>query len=257
MKFSANLGFLFRELPLPDAVRAAARAGFQAIECHWPYETDPAALRAALDETGLPFLSLNTRPGDTATGEFGLSAVPGREAEARRFIDEAVDYAVATGARNVHVLAGRAAGPEARATFAENLLYADARLGAHSVGLLIEPLNHRDAPGNFLRTVEEAAVLVEALAIRRLKVMFDCYHQQIEGGDLLMRFKAHAANVGHVQFAGVPLRGEPDAGEVAYDRLLPAIAAAGYAGWFGAEYKPQAGTEAGLGWLKRILATSA
>lgn len=254
MKFSANLGFLFRELSLPDAVRAAARAGFQAVECHWPYETHPAEMRAALADTGLPFLSLNTRPGDATKGEFGLSAVPGREAEARKFIDEAVEYAIATGARNVHVLAGHAIGPEARATFADNLRYADARLGAHRVGLLIEPLNHRDAPGNFLRTVEEAVALVEMLAISRLKVMFDCYHQQIEGGDLLMRFKAHARHVGHVQFAGVPARGEPDAGEVAYDRLLPALVAAGYPGWLGAEYKPQVSTLAGLGWLTRMTA---
>jgi hydroxypyruvate isomerase len=257
MKFSANLGFLFRELPLPDAVRAAARAGFQAIECHWPYETDPAALRAALVETGLPFLSLNTGQGDSAKGEFGLSAIPGREAEARRLIDQAVDYAIAAGARNVHVLAGKATGPEARASYADNLRYADSRLGAHEIGLLIEPLNHRDAAGYFLRTLADAVAIVAELKISRLKVMFDCYHLQIEGGDLLKRFEAHAADVGHVQFAGVPLRGEPDAGEVAYDRLLPAIVAAGYTGWLGAEYKPQAGTEAGLGWLKRMLAPSA
>ncbi|MEN8934506.1 MAG: isomerase, partial [Planktotalea arctica] len=37
MKFSANLGFLWSELSLPDAIRAAKAAGFDAVECHWPY----------------------------------------------------------------------------------------------------------------------------------------------------------------------------------------------------------------------------
>ena len=36
-RISANLGFLWRDLELPDAIRAAAGAGFAAVECHEPY----------------------------------------------------------------------------------------------------------------------------------------------------------------------------------------------------------------------------
>jgi hypothetical protein len=75
MRFSANLGFLWTELELPEAIRAAAAAGFDAVECHWPYATDPAELREALAEAGLPMVALNTRPGDRARGEFGLAAL--------------------------------------------------------------------------------------------------------------------------------------------------------------------------------------
>ncbi|MEQ9476868.1 class II aldolase/adducin family protein, partial [Marinovum algicola] len=49
---------------LPDAIRAAAAAGFDAVECHWPYDTPPAEVTAALAETGLPMLGLNTRRGN-------------------------------------------------------------------------------------------------------------------------------------------------------------------------------------------------
>ncbi|MDX5413792.1 MAG: isomerase, partial [Rhodobacterales bacterium] len=34
MRYSANLGFLFTVLPLPQAIHAAKRAGFDAVECH-------------------------------------------------------------------------------------------------------------------------------------------------------------------------------------------------------------------------------
>jgi hydroxypyruvate isomerase len=252
LKFSANLGFLFRELPLLDAVGAAAKAGFGAVECHWPYEIDPARLRAALDASGMPLLALNTAPGDRARGDFGLAAVPGRETEARRAIDQAIAYAAAAGAQHIHVMAGYAEGAAARAAFIANLAYADAEIGDRRIGLLIEPLNHRDAPGYFLRTLDQALDILDGAAIGRLKIMFDCYHMQIEGGDLFRRFAAHRQHVGHIQFAAVPGRAEPDRGEVAYERLLPALVDAGYDGWFGAEYRPRAETHAGLGWLGRF-----
>ncbi len=254
MKFSANLGFLFREMPLSDAVRAAAKAGFTAVECHWPHDIDPLALRAILHEAGMPLLSLNTPSGDQRRGDQGLAAVPGREAEARRAIDQAISCAASVGARNIHVMAGKAEGPAARAAFLNNLAYANAQIGERDIGLLIEPLNHRDAPGYFLRTLEAALGILDSAGIERLKVMFDCYHMQIEGGDLLRRYQAHAASIGHIQFAAVPDRGEPDTGEVAYERLLPALVDAGYGGWLAAEYRPRESTERGLGWLGRFLA---
>jgi len=34
---------------------------------------------------------------------------------------------------------------------------------------------------------------------------------------------------------------------------LPFIDRIGYAGWIGCEYKPRAGTDAGLGWAKNYL----
>ena len=60
-EFSANLGFLWKELTLPDAIRAAKKAGFSAVEMHWPYDTLAAEVSAVLEETGLPLLGVNTR----------------------------------------------------------------------------------------------------------------------------------------------------------------------------------------------------
>ena len=252
MRYSANLGFLWSDLPLQDGVRAAAAAGFDAVECHWPYETDPALIRAALAETGLQMLGLNVGRGDLAQGENGLAAVPGREAEARRLIDQALAYAAEIDVPAVHVLAGRAAGPLAEATYVANLSYA-AQAAAHGARtILIEPLNSRDAPGYFLSTVEQALRVIEAVGAPNVKLMFDCYHVQLMEADLTHRLQRLLPHIGHIQFASVPERGPPDRGEVNFSHVFKVIAALGWDAPLGAEYKPRGATETTLGWLNSM-----
>jgi len=253
LRFSANLGFLWRDLPLLDAIRAAKRAGFDAVEFHYPYDVPAGDVAALMADVQLPAVGLNTRPGNPAAGDLGLCAVPGREDEARAAMDEAVAYAAAIGAGYVHVMAGKAERtPEARSTFLRALDYAAA--GAAEIGgiVVIEPLNARDAPGYFLRTTEEAAELIAALGRDNVKILFDCYHVQISEGDLTRRFERLKPLIGHVQIAAVPSRAEPDEGEIAYDRLLPALQALGWSGFVGAEYRPRSSMDAGLGWLERM-----
>ncbi|MEN0087818.1 MAG: TIM barrel protein, partial [Pseudomonadota bacterium] len=144
MRFSANLGFLWTELDLPSAVHAAAKAGFYAVELHWPYATPTTKLNAVLQETELPVLGLNTARGNVENGDNGLAALPGREDEAKAAIDQAIAYADAINAGAIHVMAGIAQGPEAHAQFLENLRYATAQTART---ILIEPLNRHDAPG--------------------------------------------------------------------------------------------------------------
>lgn len=250
-RFSANLGFLWTELSLPDAIRAAHTAGFDAVECHWPYDTPAGDVAAALAETGLTMLGLNTVRGNA--GENGLSALVGREAEARAAIDQAVAYAVEIGTRSIHVMAGFAQGAAAHETFAENLRYACETAGAHGITILIEPLNHYDAPGYFLQTSAQAKTLIDQLQLPNLKLMFDCYHLQIMEGDLSRRLTDLMPIIGHIQFAAVPSRAEPDQGEVCYRHIFKLLGDLGYQAPLGAEYKPAESTEAGLGWMKSLL----
>ncbi len=250
-KFSANLGFLWTELALPEAIRAAANAGFTAVECHWPFEYSVAEVRSALDETGLPMLGLNTLKG-TQPGDFGLAAVPDRKTEAREVIDQAIDYAQQCGIANVHVMAGRTdAGAAADQCFRDNLLYASRKAASHNINILLEPINQRDVPGYHFSLVEEAVALIEALKQSNIKVLFDCYHSQIMQGDLITCARTHLDHIGHIQIAAVPDRGEPDDGEIAYPALLKAFDDMGYSGYIGAEYKPRTDTASGLGWLQQ------
>lgn len=256
MKFSANLGFLWNELPLPAAIAAARRAGFDAVECHWPYDTPAQAIADALRETGLTMFGLNTVRGDVKAGENGLAALPGRQADARAAIDQAIAYGRAIGARNVHVMAGLAAGETAHRTFADNLRYASAQAKPHGIGILIEPLNCYDAPGYFLQTTRQAIAIIDEVEASNLRIMFDCYHVQRMEGDLTHRLKTLLPRIGHIQFASVPDRGPPDRGEVRYDHIFALLAELGYTQPLGAEYKPGGKTEQTLDWLSKAQSVS-
>lgn len=255
MRYSANLGFLFTDLPLPQAIHAAKAAGFDAVECHFPYDVSAADVAAALQETGLDMLGLNTWPGDKAAGDFGLAALTGREDEARAAIAQALDYAIATGTKAVHVMAGRTdGGKRAEATFRANLAHACDLAAAHGITILIEPINTRDVQGYHLSRTDHAQQIIAALGKPNLKLMFDCYHMQIMQGDLATHLRALLPVIGHVQIAAVPDRGEPDQGEVDYRWLMAHLGGLGYTGFVGAEYRPRANTLSGLGWLDRFRA---
>ena len=252
MRFSANLGFLWADRPLPNAIRAAKAAGFDAVECHWPYAHDPHDVKAALDETGLEMLGLNISRGDVAAGENGLAALPNREAEARAAIDQALDYAQIIGAGAVHVMAGFASGESAHKTFVVNLRYAATQAAEKGITILIEPLNHYDAKGYFLSTTAQAVAIIEEVKAPNLRLMFDCYHVQLMEGDLTNRLSRLLPVIGHIQFASVPDRGTPDHGEVNYEHIFSHIDSLGWARPIGAEYKPKIETDLTLDWMAQF-----
>jgi len=249
MRFSANLGFLWADRPLPDAIRAASAAGFDAVECHWPYDVPAAEMAAALAETGLPMLGLNTVRGDVAAGDAGLAALPDRRPAARAAIDQAIGYANAIGARSVHVMAGNASGAAARDCFVDNLRHACRAGAATGLTILIEPLNRYDAPGYFLHDNAQVPGIIDAVGHDNLRLMFDCYHAQLSGGDVTHQLQRLLPLIGHVQIAAVPDRGAPDHGELDYRHIYRLLADLGYDAPLGAEYRPSGRTEDSLGWL--------
>lgn len=254
-RFSANLGFLWPELPLLGRLQAAADAGFQGVEMHWPYEVPAAQVGAAARALGLTLLGINTVPGDFRRGERGLGALPGRERDFQAAMDQSIQYCIGCGASAIHAMAGNVAAAQrvaARAVFAANLAQAATQAAAHGLTVLLEPLNPRDNPGYFYSQVEEAAEIIHEVGLPNLKLQLDVYHVAIAQGDVLTRLECHMPVIGHVQIAAVPSRAEPDEGEIAYPAIFSALDRLGYSGWVGAEYRPRAGTDEGLGWLAAL-----
>jgi hydroxypyruvate isomerase len=254
-RFSANLGFLFTERPETDRISAAAAAGFQAVEMHWPYQVPASDMRDALTKAQVTMLGLNTAVGNAAAGDFGLGALPGRESEFEQAVDQALSYGAAIGATAVHCMAGVVSAEDfaaAERTFVSNLKEAADKAAQASMTVLLEPINHRDKPNYFLSRIEQAASIIDQVGRANVKIMFDCYHTQITQGDLTTRLKTYLNIIGHVQIAAVPSRAEPDEGEVNYRDICSVLDRLGYQGWIGAEYKPRGRTEDGLGWLSAL-----
>jgi hydroxypyruvate isomerase len=255
-RFCANLSMMFNEVPFLERFAAAAAAGFSAVEYLFPYDHDPAVLRAALDAEGLTQVLFNAPPGDWSAGERGIACLPGREPEFRAGIRRALDYAAALGCRQVHCMAGLAPAGLAPVTlaavYATNLAWAAEQAAAAGVKLLIEPINHRDMPGYFLNTTDQAADLIEAIGRERLGLQFDIYHCQITEGDITRRMARLLPLIDHMQIADVPARNEPGSGEIGWEYVFARIDALGYRGWVGCEYRPAGETVAGLAWRQRF-----
>ncbi len=252
-KFAANLSMMFNEVPFPERFGAAAAAGFKAVEFLFPYDYPPQEVASWLRQHDLKNVLFNLPPGDWAAGERGLAALPGREAEFRTGVGRAIEYALALGTPNVHMMAGLIpAGSDMalhRTQYLDNLRHAAAEVGKHGLNLLIEPINGRDMPGYFLQSQEQAHVLRIESGAPNVKVQMDFYHAQIVEGDLASTFKKYFDHIAHVQIASVPTRNEPDDGEVNYPYLYQLLDELGYQGWIGCEYRPRGRTEDGLGWL--------
>lgn len=256
-RFAANLSMMYTEHAFLDRFAAAAADGFKAVEYLFPYEHAAPEIRARLDANGLTQALFNAPPGDWNAGERGMAALPGREADFRDAFGHALEYAAVIGNDKVHVMAGLLpAGADRarhRASYLENLAHAARAAAAQGITVLIEPINTRDMPGYFLNRQDDGQAICKEVGAANLKVQFDCYHCQIVEGDLAVKLKRDFAGIGHIQIAGVPERHEPDLGELNYPYLFEVIDGLGYDGWIGCEYRPRAGTSAGLGWLKPYL----
>jgi hydroxypyruvate isomerase len=255
MRFSANLGFLWADRPLPARIEAAARAGFRAVEMHWPYDVPANDIAAAARRWDVTLLGINTAPGNFAAGERGLGAIPGREQDFQGTVDQSIEYCRSSGATAIHAMAGNVPPSDrerARAVFAANLRVAAAKAIKHQLTLLLEPLNPNDNPGYFYSTLPEAASLIEELALPNVKLQFDVYHVARSEGDVLTKLDKYRAHIGNVQIASVPARVEPDEGEIAYPVIFAALEKLKYEGWVGCEYRPRGDTDQGLGWMDRM-----
>lgn len=81
-------------------------------------------------------------------GEFGVTAVPGKEAEFKKNLQETIDYAKALDCKKIHIMAGKLDTVTAKnwETYESNLKYAADLLKGVNIMGVIEPVNQRSVP---------------------------------------------------------------------------------------------------------------
>ena len=261
-RYAVNCSILFTELPLLERPAAARAAGFDAVEFWWPWpdqpvpaDTDVDGFVAAVRDAGVQLVGLNFFAGDMPGGDRGLVSWPARAAEFRDNVDVTVDLGRRLGCRAFNALYGNrieGASPEEQDELgAENLtLAAKAAADARAI-VLVEPVS--GAPRYPLLTAADAVRVIDRVqgdgGAGSLRLLFDVYHLAANGDDLDAAIAAYAGRVGHVQIADHPGRHEPGTGDLDIPGYLDKLAAGGYAGHVGLEYKPSVDTTASLDWL--------
>jgi hydroxypyruvate isomerase len=248
---------LFGEVDFLDRFERAARAGFKAVECQFPYQWPKEEVAERLDKYGLEMVLHNLPAGDWGAGERGIACLPGREGEFQEGVGRAIEYAKALRCPRLNCLVGltpKEAAPEkVRQTLVENLRFAATALEKEGITLLVEALNTYDIPGFYLTTTRDALKLLSEVAHPNLRLQYDIYHMQVMEGNLTRTITDNLERIGHIQLADNPGRHEPGTGEINFTNLFRFIDEAGYAGWIGCEYKPAGVTEDGLEWVKPYL----
>ena len=250
MHFAPHLGLLnpdegmFRHHagnnPL-DQIRFMAQQGFTAMEDNWmairPVETQ-IAIGKALQEHGMRMgVIVNTMR--YAEPTFVLNS----KTERQRLMQEVRDTAKVArrvGATHVTTLSGTAHPSMHRdyqtANMIENLKWAGDVAAKEGLVLAVEPINHKGWPGTFLTEIPHAYQMVKAADMPSVQILYDFWHQQIHGGDLIENLDAAYDHIGYIQIADNPGRSEPGVGEINYGAIVARIKAKGFKGIIGLEF---------------------
>lgn len=257
-RFAANVSLLFSEVPLPERFSRARSAGFEAVECWWPFaDPDPSSAQVgafvgALEAAEVRLTGINLFAGDMPAGERGVVSHPGRAEELTANLAAVRAIVEATGCDRVNALYGQrlpgvpATVQDETATY--NLRRAVDALGDVGATVLVEPLTDGENGDYPVRTLEDALAVVDRVG-DGAAVLFDVYHLHNNGADVVADVARVIGAVGHVQIADSPGRGEPGTGTIDFGTFFDTLDASGYAGWVGCEYRPTTRTEQTLTWL--------
>ena len=223
-----------------------------------PGDREVDAFTGALADAGMRLVGLNFAAGDMAAGDRGLLSLPEGSAAFRDNIDVCVGIAERTGCTILNALYGnRVDGlPEREQDelAMENLALAARAAAAAGATVVVEALNSFDSPRAALVSSQGALAVINKVrdqaGAANLAFLADLYHLGKMGEDLAAMLARDAADIAHVQVADVPDRGAPGTGELDYEALFGQLAAQGYTGWIGCEYKPSdpADSSTSFGW---------
>jgi len=207
----------------------------------------------AVTDAGVQLVGLNFFAGDMPGGDRGLVSWTARSGEFRENIDVTVGIGERLGCRAFNALYGNrtddASAEEQDALATENLRLA-ARAARRIGGtVLVEPVS--GAPRYPLLTAADVLAAIDRVGEDDVKLLLDVYHLAVNGDDVDAAIDASAGRIGHVQIADAPGRNEPGTGKLPIDSYLDRVAATGYDGWIGLEYKPSGASADSFDWLSR------
>jgi hydroxypyruvate isomerase len=258
MRFCANVSILFKEAPFLERFSMARRAGFSAVEFWWPSGEDLGEVERAIEEAVLSVALFNFDAGDMPAGDRGLLSDPDRQHRFRENVPVALELAQRLGCRRLNALVGQefpGMGREEQLELArENVAWAAGRASEYGVEVLVEAVNTFENGPYLLYTTRDTATFLRSVGAANVGLQYDFYHMQRMEGNLSVNVREHFGEIGHVQVADSPARGEPGTGEIHYPYVLGVLEELGYDGYVGLEYNPTTDrTEDSFAWIPEPL----
>lgn len=235
LTYAVNIEMTFNNLPVLDRLRKVAEAGFTHYE-FWPYANkDVDAMVKLNKELGLV---------PTQFSAFWGITDPKRKDEFLSKVKACLPVAKKLGVTQLCVVAGEVT-PGMNHDEMDASVIAALKAGAEvvtpeGITLILEPLNVLvDHPKQHVVRSEHAAKILTDVGSPNVKMLFDCYHQQISEGNLTGNIRKYKDLIGYYQIADHPGRHEPGTGELNYAHVFKTIHEVGYTGAIGLEMSPK------------------
>jgi hydroxypyruvate isomerase len=111
-------------------------------------------------------------------------------------------------------------------------------INGETVRLLLETIDPEENPKYFLTEILGALEVVKAVNHPQVQLLYDFYHQQIAGGNLIAKLEKCIPNLALVHIADVPGRHEPGTGEINYANIFRKLGELNYKGTVAMEFRP-------------------
>jgi hydroxypyruvate isomerase len=237
-KISIMIWTVFHGLPFEQRLEKVAEAGYHAVELvteatTWTEDQFRLYNKKRL-ELGITFDT-------TCSTRYGVGDPSLREnflADVRKQIEimDKIDC------HTLNVMSGNvlaSISPEAQhASCVEGLKRAADLLADKGFTLLLENIDLEENPHYYLWSMPEAFKIIEEVNNPQVKVLYDFYHAQISGGNLIANLERHFDKVGLVHIADVPGRHQPGTGEINYINIYKKLAELKYNRYVAMEFFP-------------------
>jgi hydroxypyruvate isomerase len=237
-KISVMLWTVLRDRPFEERLERVAEAGYHAVELVSEYkdwsEDDFRRYNQKRVNLGIKFDTLaglkhgvsNPRDQDAFLADVRVTLPIMEKLECPALI----------------VMSGNVAGdltPEAQhASCVEGLKRAAEVVQGKGVTLFLENIDLEENPRYYLWSVPEALKIIEEVNHPQVKFLYDFYHAQISGGNLIANLQRHVDKVGLIHIADVPGRHEPGTGEINYLNIYKKLAELNYNRYVAMEFRP-------------------
>jgi hydroxypyruvate isomerase len=252
VRLSVCIDMIMTDIPFLERIERVKRLGYPAFE-FWNWKNkDVDAIIRKKNELGLEIATI------MGSGWKQLFTDEARKTFVAE-IQASVSAAKRLGSKTVIVTTGledkQMSRSEQHAGYVAALKAAAPVAQLAGVTLILEPLNTKvDHPGYFLHTAKEGFEILEEVGSPAVKMLFDIYHHQIMEGNVIQDITKNISKIAHFHVADVPGRHEPGSGEINYANVFRAIAATGYQGFVGLEFKPSRNAEDSLKEVLRLAA---